>query len=1019
MKIDRSPRPTFSVDDARRATYSVFGIKGLAAELAGERDRNFLITCEGDQKYVLKVCNPADSDEVIDFQNQLLTHLSSSSNQWQWPQPQHDNNGGLMSHVQNSEDEEVRVRLLTFVDGIFLADYRPHSPHLMRHFGRFLGSVTTSLSDFTHSAMDRELFWDMKNGVGLIQEHIHEINDRERKDLIHHFLGIINNALLPIQNDLRTGVIYNDANDHNILVECGVNGNGEIVGAIDVGDSVHSWLAAEPAVACAYAMLNKPDPLATAREIVGAYHENFPLTEEEISVLFALSCLRSCMTVIIATHQKSLEPENDYLSVSEESAWQLLGKLKETSPEFAHFSFRHTCGLEPSPSTPHLVKWMNHQKNQFSKVVDADLSDDEMVVVDLSIGSLDLTNSVWENMEALTRLIGTPALGRYNEPRMIYTSDQFQTINNNGHEWRTIHLGLDVFLPAGSQVTTPLEGVVQSVQNNDGHLDYGPTVILKHSPADVSTFYTLYGHLSNKVLKSLKNGDTIKAGKKIGEIGNENENGGWPPHLHFQVITDCLNYYGDFPGVARSSEREIWTSISPDPSALLNLNNEGAVAKEILPEEITTSRQSNLSAMLSVSYRKPLKIVRGWKQYLYDHTGRKYLDGVNNVPHIGHSHPRVVDAIQKQAAVLNTNTRYLHENIIQLAGRIADTMPDPLSICFFVNSGSEANDLALRLAQAYTSGKNVITVEGGYHGHLISLIDVSPYKFDGPGGEGLADHVEMVTMPDGYRGKYKYNEPDLGERYADKVKEAVDKIKNKGEKLSAFISESMISSGGIFIPPENYLSTVYETVRGAGGVCIADEVVVGFGRVGSHFWGFEAQSVVPDIVTLGKPMGNGHPIAAVVTTPKIAASFNTGMEYFNTYGGNPVSCAAALAVLDVMQEEKLQENAAKVGKFLLDQLTALQKEHPVIGDVRGSGLFIGMELVKGRDSLEPAPEHANYLVERMKERGILISTDGTRNNVLKIRPPMVFTQSNGESLVNTLKEILHESFFMTGINNSS
>jgi 4-aminobutyrate aminotransferase-like enzyme len=212
---------------------------------------------------------------------------------------------------------------------------------------------------------------------------------------------------------------------------------------------------------------------------------------------------------------------------------------------------------------------------------------------------------------------------------------------------------------------------------------------------------------------------------------------------------------------------------------------------------------------------------------------------------------------------------------------------------------------------------------------------------------------------------------------------------------------------------------VYETVRGAGGVCIADEVVVGFGRVGSHFWGFEAQSVVPDIVTLGKPMGNGHPIAAVVTTPKIAASFNTGMEYFNTYGGNPVSCAAALAVLDVMQEEKLQENAAKVGKFLLDQLTALQKEHPVIGDVRGSGLFIGMELVKGRDSLEPAPEHANYLVERMKERGILISTDGTRNNVLKIRPPMVFTQSNGESLVNTLKEILHESFFMTGINNSS
>ena len=239
----------------------------------------------------------------------------------------------------------------------------------------------------------------------------------------------------------------------------------------------------------------------------------------------------------------------------------------------------------------------------------------------------------------------------------------------------------------------------------------------------------------------------------------------------------------------------------------------------------------------------------------------------------------------------------------------------------------------------------------------------------------------------------------------------MNKIKNKSEKLSAFISESMISSGGLVIPPENYLATAYEHVRKAGGVCIADEVVVGFGRVGSHFWGFETQAVVPDIVTLGKPMGNGHPIAAVVTTPEIATSFNTGMEYFNTYGGNPVSCSAALAVLDVLHEEKLQENAAVVGKFLIARLKSFQEEFPIIGDVRGSGFFIGVELVKNRDSLEPAPEHASYVTERMKEQGILISTDGIRHNVLKIRPPMVFTQRNAELLVSTMNDVLQDSFF--------
>ncbi len=1010
MKIDRLPRPQISVDEAIVIAKDCFGVSCGATELTGERDKNFLISSTSVEKFVLKIGNAADDESVIDFQNQLLLHLSSAETKWSWPVPQSDRYGQLISQWENDSGEELKVRLLTFIDGVFLADFLPHSSSMMEEVGQFLGSVSNSLASFSHPAMDRPLYWDMKNGIELVQSHIPEIVDKKQQDQVLYMVESIEGAILNVRNYLREGVIYNDANHHNLLVKCGKDGIGKLVGAIDVGDSVRSWLTAEPAVACAYAMMNKRDPLATARAIVSGYNAISPLNEEEISALFSLISLRLCMSVVIAAHQKRLEPENQYLSVSENPAWELIERLSRISPEFAHFSFRSACGLEPSPATPHLINWMESDKSQFSNIVDVDLTEKNVSTVDLSVGSKELTNESWSYIRKLESIIGSPSIGRYSEARMLYTSDQFNDYGNDQNEQRTIHIGVDLFVPAGSPIFAPLEGEVHSVQNNTLDLDYGPTVILAHKPQDAPEFYTLYGHLGGEVLGKLKVGKKVQRGEQFSTVGENTENGGWPPHLHFQIITDILGYSGDFPGVAKSSEKDIWLSISPNPSPILGLNTEKVAAEKILTDKIQQSRQSHLGPTLSLSYRKPLNIVRGWMQYLYDQEGRKYLDGVNNVPHVGHSHPRIVAAIQNQSAVLNTNTRYLHENVTRLAERITATMPDSLSVCFFVNSGSEANDLALRLAAAYTGGKDIITMEGAYHGNLSSLIDISPYKFDGPGGSGIPDHVQMVPMPDGYRGTHKYDTSDSGKLYAESLKKAIDKIQDRGGKVSAFIAESMISSGGLIVFPDQYLSTAYEYIRSVGGVSIADEVVVGFGRIGSHFWGFETQSVVPDIVTMGKPMGNGYPIATVVTTPEIAASFDTGMEYFNTYGGNPISCAAALAVLDILKEEKHQEHAVNVGDYLISQFRLLQKNHPIIGDVRGSGFFIGMELVKDRDSLEPAPEHATYITERMKDKGILISTDGLHRNVLKIRPPMVFSQDNAEFMVSVLGEVLSETF---------
>jgi 4-aminobutyrate aminotransferase-like enzyme len=401
-------------------------------------------------------------------------------------------------------------------------------------------------------------------------------------------------------------------------------------------------------------------------------------------------------------------------------------------------------------------------------------------------------------------------------------------------------------------------------------------------------------------------------------------------------------------------------------------------------------------------------------QYLYDEAGRAYLDAVNNVPHVGHCHPRVVQAGQQQMAVLNTNTRYLHDHLAQYAQRLCATLPEPLRVCFFVCTGSEANDLALRLARTHTGRQDVVVVDGAYHGNLTSLVEISPYKFDGPGGQGAPPYVHKVPMPDVYRGAYRAGDPKAGEKYAGHVRDAIEQMQRQGRNIAAFLCESVLGCGGQIVLPDGYLRAAYGYVRQAGGVCVADEVQVGFGRVGSHFWGFETQGATPDILTLGKPIGNGHPLAAVVTTPEIAASFANGMEYFNTFGGNPVSCAIGMAVLDVIEAEKLQENALEVGRELKAGLDRLKTKYPLIGDVRGLGLFVGIELVLDRETLAPAPEHAAYVVERMKEHGILLSTDGPLHNVLKIKPPLVFSRENAAQLVKTLDKILAEDILQLG-----
>jgi 4-aminobutyrate aminotransferase-like enzyme len=421
-------------------------------------------------------------------------------------------------------------------------------------------------------------------------------------------------------------------------------------------------------------------------------------------------------------------------------------------------------------------------------------------------------------------------------------------------------------------------------------------------------------------------------------------------------------------------------------------------------KEILDLRSKHLGPSLSVSYDEPLHIVRGEAQYLFDAKGNRYLDCVNNIQHVGHCHPKVVEAAQQQYEKLNTNTRYLDETIVNYAKELTSTFPEGLDVCFFANSGSEANDLALRISRNYNQSKEIIVLDSAYHGNLSSLVEISPYKHNGPGGSGTPEHVHVIPTPDQYRGKYRGEE--CSGQYVQEVQNAIETIQNNGKNVSAFISEALMGCGGQLILPKGFLKESFTKVKNAVGVCIADEIQIGFGRMGSHFWGFESEGAIPDIVTMGKSMGNGHPLSAVVTTQEIADTFNNGMEYFNSIGGNPVSCAVGQAVLDVIKEEGLQENALKVGSYLLEQLKNLQNQHDLIGEVRGRGLFIGIELVK--DELVPAGAESQTIVNHMKDKGLLLSTDGPDHNVIKIKPPLVFNKENADELVEKLDETMIE-----------
>jgi 4-aminobutyrate aminotransferase-like enzyme/Ser/Thr protein kinase RdoA (MazF antagonist) len=1011
----RVAQPTTEVEAARLAS-ELYGLEATARALPGEYDDNFHLTSADGHAFVLKVMHPARERSFIDLQCRALTHLAERAPQLPLPRVTANRNREPFASITAADGSTRLVWLLTFVNGKVLAEVRPHSPELLGDLGRFLGEMDAALQSFTHAAAHRELKWDSSRAAW-IRDYIRDIADSKRRALVEKFLALYEAEVVPALPRLRRGVIYGDANDYNVLVSDPWPQPRKVVGVIDFGDMHHGLTVSEPAIAAAYGILEKEDPLQAATAIVASYHKAFSLDELELSVLYALIGARLAVSVTNSAHRKTIRPDDPYVTVSEAAAWEALQRLEKIHPRFAHYTFRAACGLPVVPQGERIKQWLEANAGPAASILDVDVRMARSVVFDLSVGSTflgadpsaaqapALTETIFREMKRAGASVG---VGRYDEPRLLYTSPLFGASGNPTDERRTVHLGMDFFVEPGAPLRAPLDGVVHIVANNSAPLDYGPVVILRHETGGGEEFFTLYGHLSKDSLSSLEVGTLVARGQPFARVGSAQENGGWTPHVHFQVVLDLLELGTDFPGVAYASQRSVWTSLSPDPNLLLGIPANRFPAKEPALSETLAVRRALLGKNVGISYQRPVKIVRGWMQYLYDDTGRAYLDVYNNVPLVGHSHPRVVQATQAQLALLNTNTRYLHDNVNRYAERLTRLLPAPLRVCFFVNSGSEANELALRLARAHTGREDIIVLEHAYHGHTNALIDISPYKFAGPGGRGKKPWVHVAPLADEYRGAYRRGDKQAGAKYARHVAEILERARAEGRGIAAYIAETLPSVGGQIVFPPDYLAEVYRHVRGAGAVCIADEVQVGFGRLGTHFWGFETQGVVPDIVVLGKPIGNAFPLAAVITTPEIADSFNNGMEFFSTFGGNPVACAAGLAVLDVLEEGNLQQHALRAGAHLIKGLKSLQTRHALIGDVRGSGLFLGIDFVLDRETREAAPLQASYVVNRLRDCGILAGTDGPHHNVIKLRPPLVFSEADADLFTKTLDAILQE-----------
>ncbi|MGW3949447.1 aminotransferase class III-fold pyridoxal phosphate-dependent enzyme [Streptomyces sp. NPDC004752] len=971
--------PEAAVVEVLRTRY---GLKATAVEsLHGEIDHNLRVRLADDTSVLVKVGRSAaaGAGEAWRWQQRLIQETVKREPGIPVPEviPAVDGETIIDFAVAG---ENYALQVGRWLDGRILADIPRHSPALLRELGGTAARLATALSDLPAHDAPSTHEWHLLTAPAAIRAQLPSVPDPEHHRIVETVLNWFEAEVTPRLETLPLGIVHQDLNDFNVLATAPAFGEQRISGVVDFGDALHTARISELAVAGAYAMLRKDDPLRALADVVGGWSEVIESEPGELDVVYPLAALRLVLNAVTWTH-RSPDATDAYARSRSRHTWPTLRRLVAILPARAR-AVLHSVARRPAPpQVAGLAAWLSRAEPQpvvERPAVAVDLTVNSPVFDDVQLGDVPAARRAMRDAAADGVPVGPHLRSRFTRLARRRT---------DAAEPATLHLGRELHLAEGDVVRLPFDGTVEDRTDTQ--------LIIRHMPADGAPFWARWTGL----LSPAAQGTALTAGDVLGQAGTR--------PVAVSLFTDeatALAADGDY--VPRW-QVPAWSRISPDPGPYLGVAaDEDADRWDI--HRVQSTRDAHFGRSQRSYYARPMNLVRGQDTWLYDEDGLGYLDPINNVTHVGHANPRVTRAATRQMSRLNTNSRFVYDGIARYAQRLAATLPDPLEVVFLVCSGSEANDLALRIARQVTGRQDVLVIDGAYHGNTGAVTAISPNRYKGPGGSGTPLTTHEVPFPDRYRGPYGYDDPQAGPRYARHVAEAAQSLTAQGRPPAAFFAESLMGTAGNIRHPDGYLREAFAAVRAQGGFAVSDEVQVGFGRTGDTFWCFESHGVVPDIVTMGKPIGNGHPLAALVTTREIADAFDTGMKYFNTFGGNPVSCEIGLAVLDEIEERGLQHNAATVGGRFLERLHGLADHHPIIGDVRGHGLYLGVELVRDRSTREPAAAEAMEISERLKDEGVISYPTGVHNNVLKLKPPMTITDKDTDVFVTTLDGVLRQ-----------
>jgi len=966
--LEVSPRP--AVDGARAAELAagVYGVDGPVRELGSHQDRNYQVDGP-DGRLVLKVANRSWGRPAVEAQNAALLHIAARDTTFHAPVPVAGVDGALLHEVADGDDL-LPLRLLTYVEGEPLSDVGYLAPVVVADLGSLAARAGAALVDFDHPGLDRVVQWDLRRAGDVVAALLPSISDPGRRALVAEVAHDAGERLAAVAGRLRVQAIHGDVTDDNVVGHRDDAGRVRPDGIIDFGDLTRSWLVADLAVTVASVLRHHPTEPARALPAVLAFHDVVPLDDADVAALWPLVVLRGAVLVASGEHQSLLDPDNESATGPLESEWRIFHAARTVPFDVAEATIRDALRLDAATRVRAARAALASGGPLFPAVSD-------IAVVDLSVTSAALHSGRFlaaaTEREILHAAAGSGAAAtRYAEARLTRTS------LDSPVEPDTYALGVDLVLPVGTEAAAPWDSTVTRVD--------GSTVVIDSAA----------GRLTVSGLRpAVTGGQDVAAGTPLGVVG-----GG---EVRVQL---CVDPALDAPHFTTATGVGGWRMLCPDPSPLLGV--ELAVSADD-PARLLERRDEVLARVQEHYYAEPMRIERGWRHHLLDTDGRAYVDMVNNVAAVGHGHPRLADAVDRQMRLLNTNSRFHYAAITEFSERLAALAPDGLDTVFLVNSGSEAVDLALRIAQTATGRPDVVAVREAYHGWTMLSDAVTTSLYDNPTALGSRpDWVHLTSAPNTFRGRFRG--AGSGPDYALEVRELVERIASEGRPPAAFICEPVFGNAGGVMLPEGYLSSVYDTVREFGGLCVADEVQVGYGRLGHHWWAFELHGVRPDIVTVAKAMGNGQPLGAVITTRAIADAFAAQGSFFSSAGGSPVSCVVGSTVLDIIEDEALQANAAAVGDRIIARCTTLMGRYPIVGAVHGMGLYLGVELVRDRESLEPATAECSAICDRLRELGVVVQPTGERANVLKIKPPMCLTAESADFVLECLETALRDGW---------